>query len=88
MVTLNQAAAVAMVEGPQAGLDILDTLDDDDRVAGHHRLAAVRGHLLEMLGELGAAEQAYREAARRTTSLPGQRCLEAAAARLASPAAH
>jgi predicted RNA polymerase sigma factor len=83
MVSLNHAAAVAMVDGPQAGLDLLDPLDADDRLAGHHRLAAVRAHLLEMLGERGAAERAYREAARRTTSLPEQRYLEAAATRMA-----
>jgi RNA polymerase sigma factor (sigma-70 family) len=83
MVTLNHAAAVAMVDGPQAGLDLLDPLDADERLADHHRLAAVRAHLLEMLGERYAAERAYREAARRTTSLPEQRYLEAAANRMA-----
>jgi RNA polymerase sigma factor (sigma-70 family) len=83
MVTLNHAAAVAMVDGPQAGLDLLDPLDADERLADHHRLAAVRAHLLEMLGEDHAAKRAYQEAARRTTSLPEQRYLEAAATRLA-----
>ena len=38
MVTLNQAVAVAMVSGPGAGLDLLATLDADDRMTGHHRL--------------------------------------------------
>jgi predicted RNA polymerase sigma factor len=82
MVTLNQAVAVAMVRGPQAGLDLLDTLDADDRLAGHHRLDAVRAHLLEMAGDLAAARVSYRTAARRTTSVPEQRYLEARAARL------
>jgi RNA polymerase sigma factor (sigma-70 family) len=83
MVTLNHAVAVAMVDGPRAGLDLLATLDDDDRVAGHHRLDAVRAHLLEMAGDHAAARAGYLTAARRTTSLPERRYLEARAARLA-----
>jgi RNA polymerase sigma factor (sigma-70 family) len=82
MVTLNHAVAVAMVRGPQAGLDLLETLDSDDRVAEHHRLDAVRAHLLEMTGDREAARAGYRSAARRTTSLPERRYLEARAARL------
>ena len=83
MVTLNHAVAVAMVRGPQAGLDLLGALDQDRRVAGHHRLDAVRAHLLEMAGERSAALASYRSAARRTTSLPERRYLEGRAARLA-----
>jgi RNA polymerase sigma factor (sigma-70 family) len=83
MVTLNHAVAVAMVDGPRAGLDLLATLDDDERVAGHHRLDAVRAHLLEMAGDHAAARAGYLTAARRTTSLPERRYLEARAARLA-----
>jgi RNA polymerase sigma factor (sigma-70 family) len=83
MVTLNHAVALAMVRGPQAGLDLLQTLDHDDRVAGHHRLHAVRAHLLEMAGDQPAARASYQLAARRTTSLPEQRYLRARAARLA-----
>jgi predicted RNA polymerase sigma factor len=82
MVTLNQAVALAMVQGPQAGLDLLDTLDDDPRTASHHRLAAVRGHLLERAGDRAGARASYRRAARATTSLPEQRYLDAQAARL------
>jgi predicted RNA polymerase sigma factor len=82
MVTLNHAVAVAMVRGPQAGLDLLETLDADDRVAQHHRLDAVRAHLLEMAGDHAAARAGYRMAARRTTSIPERRYLEARAARL------
>ena len=83
MVTLNRAVAVAMVGGPQAGLEVLETLDDDDRVAAHHRLEVVRGHLLEMAGDHAAAIASYRTAARRTTSIPERRYLEGRAARLA-----
>jgi RNA polymerase sigma factor (sigma-70 family) len=83
MVTLNEAVAVAMVDGPAAGLELLETLKDDDRVAGHHRLHAVRAHLLEMAGDHAGALYSYRAAARRTTSLPERRYLEARAAQLA-----
>jgi RNA polymerase sigma factor (sigma-70 family) len=82
MVTLNHAVAVAMVHGPRGGLELLATLDADERMAGHHRLEAVRAHLLEMAGDHAAASAGYRAAARRTTSLPEQRYLEARAARL------
>ncbi|MEU5945281.1 DUF6596 domain-containing protein [Micromonospora sp. NPDC047465] len=85
MITLNQAVAVAMVDGPRAGLALLAPLDADDCTAGHHRLAAVRGHLLELAGEPQAARAAYLAAARGTTSLPEQRYLELRAARLATP---
>jgi RNA polymerase sigma factor (sigma-70 family) len=84
MVTLNHAVAVAMVRGPEAGLELMGTLETDDRIAGHHRLDAVRAHLLEMAGDLDAARSSYRAAARRTTSLPEQRYLEDRAARLAA----
>ena len=87
MVTLNQAVAVAMVQGPKVGLDLLATLDADQRMAGHHRLDAVRAHLLEMAGDLAGARDNYQRAARRTTSLPEQRYLEARAARLADEGA-
>jgi RNA polymerase sigma factor (sigma-70 family) len=82
MVTLNHAVAVAAVHGPQAGLALLATLENDDRMAKHHRLDAVRAHLLEMAGDRAAARVNYRTAARRTTSLPERRYLEAQAARL------
>ena len=71
-----------MVHGPRAGLALLDALDGDKRVAGHHRLDAVRAHLLELAGDHATARDAYSRAARRTVSRPEQRYLEAKAARL------
>jgi RNA polymerase sigma factor (sigma-70 family) len=82
MVTLNQAVALAMTDGPQAGLELLGTLDDDRRVADGHRLASVRAHLLEMAGDRSGAREHYRVAARRTTSVPERRYLEQQADRL------
>jgi predicted RNA polymerase sigma factor len=58
MVTLNHAVAVAMVQGPQAVLELLRTLDEDDRISNHHRLDAVRAHLLELAGDRAAAARA------------------------------
>jgi predicted RNA polymerase sigma factor len=84
MVMLNRAIALAMVQGPRAGLERLRALDADGRLAGHHRLEAVRAHLLEMAGDHAAAATHYRTAAGRTTSLPEQRYLLARAARLAT----
>jgi predicted RNA polymerase sigma factor len=74
-VTLNRAVAVAMVQGPPAGLDLLHALEADERLAGQHRLYAVRGHLLEMAGDLSDARESYRTAARLTTSRPESRYL-------------
>jgi RNA polymerase sigma factor (sigma-70 family) len=85
VVTLNHAVAMAMVRGPRAGLELLATLDGDDRLAGHHRLDAVRAHLLELAGDTAAAGAHYRAAARATTSLPERRYLESRAARLEAP---
>jgi RNA polymerase sigma factor (sigma-70 family) len=70
MVALNHAVATAMVEGPSAGLDLLEPLARDARLRGHHRLDAVRAHLLERRGERAAAAELYRTAASKTTSVP------------------
>ena len=80
MVALNHAVAFAMVHGPAAGLDLLTTLAADKRIANHHRLHAVRAHLLEMAGEGVAAAEAYRIAASHTASVPEQRYLTLKAA--------
>ncbi|MFG1924212.1 RNA polymerase sigma factor [Cryptosporangium sp. NPDC048952] len=80
MVTLNRAVAVAQVNGPSDGLAILESVRAElDR---HHRWHAVRAHLLELAGDAPGAREAYREAARRTLSLPEQRYLTTRASRL------
>ena len=84
MVRLNKAVALAMVAGPAAGLELLAPLDDDPRVARHHRLAAVRAHLWELSGEPATAAELYRAAAQATQSLPERRYLESRADRLAA----
>jgi RNA polymerase sigma factor (sigma-70 family) len=80
LVTLNRAIALAMVDGPAAGLAALAGLDT--RLAGHHRLDAVRAHLLEMDGEAEGAITHYLLAAGRTTSLAERTYLTTKAAHL------
>jgi RNA polymerase sigma factor (sigma-70 family) len=82
VVALNHAAAVAMAQGPERALQLLGGLEADGRIAGDHRLHAVRAHLLEMAGDHAGARESYLEAARRTMNLPQQRYLHARAARL------
>jgi predicted RNA polymerase sigma factor len=79
---LNRAVALAMVRGPQAGLEVVAALEADKRMARHHRLLAVRAHLRERAGDTGAAAADYLAAARRTTSLPERRYLALQASRL------
>jgi RNA polymerase sigma factor (sigma-70 family) len=80
MVALNHAVAVAMVDGPAAGLAMLEPLLADRRLRRHHRLHAVHAHLLEMDGRADEARAAYATAARLATSIPEQRYLNTRAA--------
>ena len=84
VVRLNKAVALARARGPLAGLAALGELDGDERMAGNHRLEAVRAHLLELAGEPAAAHTAYLKAARMTASVPEQRYLTMRAALTAS----
>ena len=82
MVALNRAIAAAMVHGPAVGLEMLEALDTDARIAGHYRLDAVRAHLFERAGDHERALAHYRAAAERTTNIPERNYLTAKAARL------
>ncbi len=82
IVALNRVVAVAMAHGAAAGLQLLATLEADTRIAVDHRFYAVRAHLLEMLGRIDAAREAYEAAASRTANLAQQRYLRARAARI------
>jgi RNA polymerase sigma factor (sigma-70 family) len=84
MVVLNHAIAAAMVHGPNKGLELLDALQADPRLAGHHRLDAVRAHLLELSGNRERAICHYRAAAHKTESLPERNYLLTQAARLST----
>jgi predicted RNA polymerase sigma factor len=82
VVRLNRAVAVAMVKGPKEALQLLDALETDDRMRDHHRLHAVRAHLLEMAGEPAEAIISYRAALSRVHSVPERNYLLAKLARL------
>jgi RNA polymerase sigma factor (sigma-70 family) len=84
MVALNHAIAAAMVHGAKKGLELLDALRSDPRVADHHRLDAVRAHLLELAGDIEAAVTHYRAAAGKTASLPERHYLLAQSSRLST----
>jgi len=62
VVALNRAVAVAMVEGPAAGLDLMDTLAASGTLDSYHLLHAARGDLLRRLGRAPEAAAAYRRA--------------------------
>ncbi|GAA0991254.1 RNA polymerase sigma factor [Acrocarpospora macrocephala] len=62
VVALNRAVAIAMRDGPEAGLALLDELADEPQLRGHHPYPAARGDLLQRLGRLPEAAAAYREA--------------------------
>ncbi|MEU8097222.1 RNA polymerase sigma factor [Streptomyces rubiginosohelvolus] len=90
---LGRAVAVAMVEGPRAGLTEVEALAETAATAGtsgasgtagqrNHRLDAVRAHLLERAGDMTAARTAYRAAADATLSEPEARYLRRRADRL------
>jgi RNA polymerase sigma factor (sigma-70 family) len=83
--TLNRAVAVAMSRGPAAGLRLLGEIERDDRLATRHRLAAVRGHLLELAGDDAGATAAYEAAAQLSLSLPEREYLQRRAAAARSP---
>lgn len=80
IVRLNRAVAVARVEGPAAGLALLRDLD----LGEHHRLHAVRAHLLEESGDRPAAAEAYARAASLTANARERDYLTHRAARAAS----
>jgi predicted RNA polymerase sigma factor len=83
MVALNRAIAAAMVHGPRVGLELVGELANDPRLAGTHRIDAVRAHLLEMAGDRDAALRCFRAAAERTASAAERNYLLTRAARLA-----
>jgi RNA polymerase sigma-70 factor (ECF subfamily) len=70
VVELNRAVAVGFVDGPEAGLAVLDGVAGDARLARGHQLAAVRADLLRRLGRADAAADAYRDALARVGNGP------------------
>ena len=83
--TLNKAVAVAMADGPQAGLAVLEPLRAGPLAAGH-RLDAVTAHLLERSGDAAGAAAAYARAAGRTANDAERAYLTVRAARASASA--
>ncbi|MFD7341809.1 RNA polymerase sigma factor [Streptomyces violascens] len=63
VIELNRAVAVAMSEGPAAGLALVDALRDEPALKGYHLLPSVRGDLLERLGRRAEARAEFERAA-------------------------
>ena len=82
LVTVNRAVAVAMVDGPDAGLQVLATVGD--RLESHHRYHAVRAHLLELSQRPAEALTAYDDALRLVTNTRERDHLQLQRARLRS----
>jgi RNA polymerase sigma factor (sigma-70 family) len=80
MVALNRAVAMAMAQGPDAGLALLDGLAG--QLGDHHRLHSVRAHLLEQAGDTGGAIAEFEAAAAGTTNLRERDYLVTKAARV------
>jgi RNA polymerase sigma factor (sigma-70 family) len=79
VVELNRAVAVAMAEGPQAGLAITEQLEADGRLAAYHLLPSVRADLLERLGRFGEAQRQFERAAALTRNARERELLQARA---------
>jgi predicted RNA polymerase sigma factor len=82
LAALSRAVALGEVDGPLVALRALEALDEP--LAGHHRLDAVRAHLLERAGRHDEAAALYRRAASRTTSVAERDHLTTRAARVRS----
>ena len=76
VVDLNRAVAVAMAEGPDAGLRIVDSLDASGALAGYHLVPATRADLLRRLGRWADAGAAYRDALALVPTEPERRYLQ------------
>jgi predicted RNA polymerase sigma factor len=85
VVELNRAVAVAMADGPAAGLAIVDRLQLEPRLRGYHWLPSVRADLLTRLGRFDEARAEFDRAAALTHNTQDRSLLLARAAALSSP---
>ncbi len=77
VVELNRAVAIAMADGPEAGLVLIDQLEARGELPGYHLVAAARADLLRRLGRHAEAAAAYRAAISQATNDSERRFLEA-----------
>ncbi len=80
VVELNRAVAVAMADGPAAGLPLVDALLEEPALRGYHLLPSVRGDFLFKLGRLAEARAEFERAAGMTRNTREQRLLRDRAA--------
>ncbi len=85
VVELNRAVAVAMRDGPAAGLALVDVLLARGELADYHLAHAVRADLCRRLGKTAEARNAYRQALALARQEPERRFLERRLVELASP---
>jgi len=83
VVELNRAVALTMAFGPQAGLDLVDTLRGEKALQGYHLLPSVRGDLLARLGRFDEARDEFVQAASLTHNGRERELLLARAAKCA-----
>ena len=76
VVEMNRAVAVAMVDGPRAGLELLDAIAGAGELSDYHLLHAVRGDLLARLGRDQEAATSFRRAAELTANSAEQHFLQ------------
>ncbi|MCA1005232.1 RNA polymerase sigma factor [Rhodococcus hoagii] len=76
VVAVNRAVAVAMRDGPEAGLALLDELADEPRLTSYHPYATARAELLAHLGRRDEAADAYRCALESAGTAPEREYLE------------
>jgi RNA polymerase sigma-70 factor (ECF subfamily) len=76
VIELNRAVAVAMAQGPEAGLDLMDQLECDDALHGYYLLPAARADLLRRLGRTEESRAAYGQALDLVTTEAERRYLE------------
>lgn len=87
VIELNRAVAIGMAFGPQAGLELVDTLTSEPALANYHLLPSVRGDLLKKLGRLDEARSEFERAAALTRNAPERELLLERARALGTPQA-
>jgi len=87
IVALNRAVAVAMLDSPQAGFAIVESLTASNDLDNYHLLHATRADLLRRMGSLAAAAKSYRRALELVTNDPERRFLERRLREVESPVA-
>jgi RNA polymerase sigma-70 factor (ECF subfamily) len=76
VIELNRAVAVAMRDGPEAGLSLIDTILASGQLKNYHLAHAARADLCRRLGRVAEARTSYQQALSLTQQEPERRFLE------------